>query len=368
MRAGEFDALVVLEDKKRTLPPQVTLLIAEQKAVASLQVYGGGPKLESGRLFLRVAARRLLAVKWKDSFAILDAQTRERIGRGTVLNPGGLEAGKSKKDVDWDFLLGLSGGEGEMLDALCRKKGTGGLHEREILEFCDLEEDRLLRLAEKLEAEAKVKILSFSPLHLVSREAFDFLSEKILAYVGEFHKKQPAQNGVLLDKVKARFGLSEKVLRLAVKTLEKDGKVHQAGPRLMLPSHELTLSAEEEKILQKLEEMCCRGEFQSVSLEEVRSNLRLSRERLEKLISLLTEKKKIVQGPEGLLIHSVWLEDVIGRVRALGKIEMSVAEFKALTGLSRKYAIPLLELLDQMGVTRRRGSMREILPGKSQAS
>jgi Elongation factor SelB, winged helix len=38
-----------------------------------------------------------------------------------------------------------------------------------------------------------------------------------------------------------------------------------------------------------------------------------------------------------------------------------VAEFKALTSLSRKYAIPLLELLDQMGVTRRRGAVREIL-------
>jgi len=32
-----------------------------------------------------------------------------------------------------------------------------------------------------------------------------------------------------------------------------------------------------------------------------------------------------------------------------------------MTGLSRKYAIPLLELLDQMGVTRRKGSLREIL-------
>jgi selenocysteine-specific elongation factor len=249
----------------------------------------------------------------------------------------------------------------DMLDALCRKKGTSGLHEREIMEFCDLDAERLLQWGEKMEEEGKVKILSFSPLHLISRESFDHLGEKILAYLEQFHEKQPAKKGVLLEKVKKRFGVSEKVLHLAVKTLEKAGRARQAGPRLMLPSHEMALSAQEEKILQRLEEMCYRGEFQSVSLEEIRRQFHLSQERLEKLLSLLTEREKVIQGPEGLFIHSLWLDDIIGRVRALGKKEMTVAEFKELSGLSRKYAIPLLELLDQMGVTRRRGPVREIL-------
>jgi selenocysteine-specific elongation factor len=96
-------------------------------------------------------------------------------------------------------------------------------------------------------------------------------------------------------------------------------------------------------------------------LEEIRRQFRLSRERLEKLLSLLTERKKVIQGPEGLFIHSAWLDDIIGRVRAMGKKEMTVAEFKEISSLSRKYAIPLLELLDQMGVTRRHGAVREIL-------
>lgn len=61
-----------------------------------------------------------------------------------------------------------------------------------------------------------------------------------------------------------------------------------------------------------------------------------------------------------LYVHSHWLDDIVGKVIALGKKELSVADFKALTWLSRKYAIPLLELLDQMGVTRRKGPTREI--------
>jgi selenocysteine-specific elongation factor len=361
MRTQQFEAVVALEDKEGELPTQAALLVGEQRVTAGLSLYGPGPEPKPGRFFLGAAARRPLDLKWKDGFAILDPQKRGRLGRGTVLNPGHLETAKKAGEIDWDFLLALSGGEMDMLDALCRKKGTRGLHEREIMEFSRLNEETLLFWAERLEAEGKVKILSFSPLHLISRESFDHLGEKVLAYVEQFHQKQPAQKGVLLEKLKTRFGVSEKVLRLVVKTLEKAGSVRQAGPRLMLSGYERVISPQEEKILQKLEEMCYRGEFQSVSLDEVRRQFRLSRERLEKLLSLLTEKKKIIQGPEGLFIHSRWLDDIIGRVRSLGKREMTVAEFKALTGLSRKYAIPLLELLDQMRVTRRRGPTREIL-------
>jgi selenocysteine-specific elongation factor len=361
MRTQQFEAVVILEDKVGSLPARAALLLGEEKAVASIHVYGPGPEPRPGRFFLRVAVRRLLTVKWKETFALLDAQKREKIARGMVLDPGPTGEGMAGKEIDWDYFRALSGEEMDMLAALCRKKGTSGLHEREMLEFCGLSEERLLYWAEKMEADGRVKILSFSPLHLIFRESFDHLAEKILTYIEQFHERQPAQKGVLFDKVKARFGVSDKVLRLAVKTLEKAGKVQLAGRRLMLPSHERTISAEEEKILQRLEEMCYRGEFQSVSLEEIRRQFRLSRERLEKLLSLLTEREKIIQGPEGLFIHSLWLDDIIGRVRARGKKEMTVAEFKTLTGLSRKYAIPLLELLDQMGVTRRHGPVREIL-------
>ena len=363
MRTAVFEALLVLEDPGIPLPGQILILLRDQKEAASIRLYGSGPEPRQDQVFVRASVRRPLMLKWRNTFAVLDAQKKARIGRGVVLNPGFVEEGQEKKAVDWDFLRALSGDEGEMLDALCRKKGGRGLHEREIREFCDLSEESLQRLAEKLEEEGKVKILAFSPLFLISRESFDYLSEKVLAYLKRFHEVHPAQKGVLTEKIKKRFGVSEKILLLVIRTLERAGQVTSAGTRLMLSAHRATLSAPEEKILQQLEEMCYRGEFQSVSLAEIRRRFRLSADRLERLLSVLTERKKIIQGPEGLFIHSRWLDEVIAQVKSLGKRELTVADFKQLTGLSRKYAIPLLELLDQMKVTRRRGGGREILPG-----
>jgi selenocysteine-specific elongation factor len=253
------------------------------------------------------------------------------------------------------------GREKERLAAVCRWRGIRGARSRDLVELGYLSEDRLARLGEELEAEGKVKILSFSPLFLISRESFEYLCDKIVRYLEEFHRRHPSLKGVPEDKLKARFGVSQVVLRLALKTLDKAGQVRAVRDRLMLASHAETLSPQEEKILQRLEELYYRGAFQSVPLDEIRRQFRLSEGRLDALVSILVERKKIIEGPEGLYIHSHWLDQTIEKVRALGKKEMTVGEFKALTGLSRKYAIPLLELLDQLGVTRRKGAVRDIL-------
>jgi selenocysteine-specific elongation factor len=361
MKTQRFEAVLTLKEERHTLPDKIVLAFQGQKVSASLQVYGKLAEDEPGQLFVLALLRRPLSLKWRDAFEVLEPEKLEVVGRGTVLNPFPAQGIRAQKGMDKDFLLALCGGEKSMLEALCRKKANRGLRERDILEFASLGPSRLLQLSQKLEEQSKVKILTFSPLFLISRESFDFLVEKIFRYLEQHHDQHPARKSVPLDRIKKRFGLSYKVLALAVRSLERAGKVRQAGQKLVLPSREVTLSAEEEKILGQLEEMCFRGEFQSLSIDDIRARFRLSSERLEKLLGLLIERRKVFQGPEGLYVHSRWLDEIISRVRSLGKKELTVAEFKAMTGLSRKYAIPLLELLDQMAVTRRKGPSREIL-------
>jgi selenocysteine-specific elongation factor len=361
MRTFRFEASLTLGKKEGALPAQAVLRIQGLKVPASFQAYETAAQAETSPLFVRVLTHRPLSLKWRDAFDILDAEKMESIGQGMVLNPFLPEKGKFKKETRINFLRALSGSAADMLAGLCREKGMKGLGEEEVREFSSLGEEQILSLGEKLEEEGKIKIISFSPLFFVSRESFDFLGDKILAFLEQIRQKHPGQRGVALERIRKRFELAQKVLALAVKTLEKTGKVVQVGQRLALHSQEVSLSPHEEQILQNLEEMCLQGEFQSVSLPEIQRRFRLSPERLERLLSLLVEREKIIPGPEGLYIHSRWLDEIISQVRALGKKEMTVQDFKAITGLSRKYAIPLLELLDQMEVTRRKGPVRKIL-------
>jgi selenocysteine-specific elongation factor len=361
MNAHRFEASLVLGKMDRTPPAQAVLVVQGERIPVSFRIYESAAEAKAGRFFTQVSTRRPLSLKWKDPFDVLDEEKREVIGRGVVLNPFLPEKGKFGKEARLNFLGALSGSEEDMLAGLAREKGVTGLREQEIREFASLGEEKILRLAEKLEEEGKVKIISFSPLLVISEESFDFLCRKIPAFLEQIQQRHPGQRGVALERIRKRFDLSQKILNLAVKTLEKNGKARQVGQRLALPSQEALLSPQESKLLQRLEEMCFKGELQSVSMAEIQREFRLSAERMERLLSLLIEKEKIIPGPEGLYIHSRWLDDIVGKVKALGKKELTVSEFKSMTGLSRKYAIPLLELLDQMGVTRRKGPGREIL-------
>jgi len=251
--------------------------------------------------------------------------------------------------------------DSEKLLALVQKKRLRGLGEREAVAELALDHAELVALGQKLEEDGQVRILSFAPLFLVSKDSLDYLCRKTVAQISLYHKRRPNDKGISFEKLKTRFDASGRILHLALKILQAKGEIREDGPSFALMSFEKIFPPRQEIQLRKLEEMIDRGKFLSVSLEAVRQELRVSPPVLQKLLEVLIDRKKIVQGKEGFLLHSRWLEEIIAKLRSRGRGELSVADFKAMTGLSRKYAIPLLELLDRMGVTRRVGPGREIL-------
>jgi selenocysteine-specific elongation factor len=99
------------------------------------------------------------------------------------------------------------------------------------------------------------------------------------------------------------------------------------------------------------------------ALREVIAGLRIDKLRAQKLVTLLLRDKTLVKVSDELVFHSgalVALRGQISEYKAKSSI-IDVAHFKDLTGVSRKYAIPLLEYLDRERVTRRKGDTREIL-------
>jgi selenocysteine-specific elongation factor len=99
------------------------------------------------------------------------------------------------------------------------------------------------------------------------------------------------------------------------------------------------------------------------ALKDVLAGLKVDKVRAQKIVTLLLREKTLVKISEDLVFHRGALEN-LRKLLAVEKIKspkIDVARFKDLTGVSRKYAIPLLEYLDREHVTRRVGDSREIL-------
>ena len=356
-----FDALVEGFIPSREEPYLFLFCHPEGDTRASLYLYEDIEKREKEAGFVQVHLSQSLPLKWKDAFILRSPDTKKISGKGIVLDPFAEKISRKKRKRRLESFKQLLGGEKDMLLALSWSKGIHGLWEKEMIRFSSLPKTKLVSLSQELEAEGQIRILSFSPLFLISQSSFLFLCEEIFGYLKRFHEKHTDMPGVQREKIRKRFDLHPRIFSLALRYLVQEKRIKGMGDQLALADFKMTLLPEEEKILDDLEEMCLEGKFQSVSIEALQGSLNLSSKRLHKMLTLLLDRKKVVMSKDGFILHSRWLEEIIQEIRKSGKKELTVADFKAMSGLSRKYAIPLLELLDQLGVTQRRGSVREVL-------
>jgi selenocysteine-specific elongation factor len=352
-----FDAALDFPAKTLGSPGEGCMILLGVRTGASFAPYKIARKSGSYALVTPV---RPAAAKWMDPFDVLTAAGRPA-GHGVVLHPAAFEGEDVKPARRKELLERLSSGEREMVLVLAELKGIRGLTEDEVMGFSRLDRARVEALVRGLEEEGKVRILSFAPLFLVYQESLDFLRRRIAAYLLQYHKKHPGRAGAPLEMVEKRFAVAPNILRLALRSLAKEGRVSLEGGLAALVGFKAPLSAADEKTLAEMERMFLKGEFGQVSLDEIRRHFRLTPGKLQSLLSVLMERKTIVEGRDGFILHSRWLEDVVEKIHGSGKRELTVADFKAMTGLTRKFAIPLLELLDEMGVTRRKGAVRDIL-------
>ena len=125
----------------------------------------------------------------------------------------------------------------------------------------------------------------------------------------------------------------------------------------------VTLEAEEIKIRESLAAEFRRNGFQVATAEEVIAKLRLNRQEAWKILRLMIQDGTLAKVSDDLVVDRGVIDEVVRKLRALkaSNPSLGVGEFKDLIGVSRKYAIPLLEYLDRMRVTRRVGASRKIL-------
>jgi selenocysteine-specific elongation factor len=98
------------------------------------------------------------------------------------------------------------------------------------------------------------------------------------------------------------------------------------------------------------------------SVLEVAQRLNFKETEMRRLVTILQRDKTLVRmGSDNLFIHSGALRQLTAQLTALRGSLLDVARFKQLTGLSRKYAIPLLEYLDRQRITRIQGDQRLVL-------
>ena len=198
---------------------------------------------------------------------------------------------------------------------------------------------------------------------LLATAAAQKTREKLAATLDAFHKANPLVAGISKEELREKLGLHQTVLESLLGRLVRDKKVEVSGEQVRLAGRGVELKDEEAKAKEQIERAFAQAGLKVPLMKEVLDKLPVDKARAQKLVTLLLRDRVLVKLSDDLVFHHTAL-DGLRQLMATQKSKtpkIDVPTFKDLIGVTRKYAIPLLEYLDQQRVTRRVGDERIIV-------
>jgi selenocysteine-specific elongation factor len=254
------------------------------------------------------------------------------------------------------------------LVALIEMAGARGLTRAEILARTGLSDEAF---AEALRGAKERGAVVEAENVFISREQFDGLVEALLDELADFHRREPLVKGMSREELRERAcaRLPVELFRAALANVEASGRVVVDRDTVRLSTHQPELSPSDRVLRDELELLFRRSGLEALTMEAALKRIDSApKERARKLLKLLVDSGTLIRLDDEMLIHREALEALRERLREYAMkcgANIDVPAFKTLIGLSRKYAIPLLEYLDRHGVTRREGDARRILIAES---
>ena len=292
-----------------------------------------------------------------DRFIIRQFSPVVTIGGGVVLDPAPLPQVADQES----FLQTLAAGDPEpILRGRIARRGAAGIGAPRLI--AETGWDRNFMEARLATAVKDGRLLRIGD-SFVDAPAMVSLQTLMVSSVEAFHRNNSLVGGIARETLREQVKASSEIFAAAVDRLVRDRKIEVAGDLLRLPGHGVAMKDEESESKQKIEEAFAAAGLKVPALHEVIAGLKVDKTRAQKIVTLLLRDKLLVKVSEELVFHRGALEE-LRRTVAAQKVKskkMDVTLFKEMTGVSRKYAIPLLEYLDRERVTRRVGDAREIL-------
>lgn len=185
-------------------------------------------------------------------------------------------------------------------------------------------------------------------------------AQSVQGALQRFHKTNPLSPGMAKEDLRAKevSGAPPFLLDAILATLKT---VVAEGEIVRLASHKVALKEDEAAALAKMEDAFASAGLAVPAMGEVLAKSGIEAARGRSLLQILLRSRKLVKIGDELVFHHAALDNLKQVLVSRKGQRFSVAEFKEWTGISRKYAIPLLEFLDRERVTRRDGESRVVL-------
>jgi selenocysteine-specific elongation factor len=303
----------------------------------------------------------------RDRFVIRSYSPVQTIGGGILLDAQASKHRRGEAGLAAHFRLLAEGSPEEIFAHHLRQATHQGLRLSEFLPRTELSESRLRQVATTLQRAGRLRAVNADMGWYLHAEALDSLTSELRRYLETFHRQNPLKPNITSEELRAKVrGLGERVCLMALEELRQQGAVVVERDRVRLATHQVALDDTRERILNELEAEFLAAGYQPPRVEDLFAKLNIGKGHDKALLQVLLDQGRAVRLKENVVFHRSNLakaETLLVQYLRDHR-EITPIEFKDLLGISRKYAIPMLEYFDSQKITIRVGD-RRILRGVS---
>jgi selenocysteine-specific elongation factor len=369
---SSLDARIILlpSAKKLKNRARVHFHHGSAETIAEVHVYGAKELMpgSTGLAQLRLADATLALPG--DHFILRQFSPVITIGGGTVLH---LPRGRRLRDpqavnflevqergLNGDFSAGAAA-----LAAILSSSGEGSTM-ADLVMRSGWPEEQILRMVHRLAAEGNLRLITDRPLLVVSSEVVASCVDRLVREVERFHRGNPLVEAISKEDLRTRCAsaLPVEIFAASLADAVSAGKLALAGDLVKRAGRSILLEPGEARAKEQIEREFVRGGLAAPGVDAVLAKLPVNMSQAQKIFQLLLRERVLLKISNDVVLHRETLHHLQGLLAEYKRTRgdrLEISDFKELAGISRKYAIPLLEYLDRAGVTRRVGDYRVIL-------
>lgn len=304
-----------------------------------------------------------------DRFILRSYSPAETIAGGVIVDPFATKHRGREMDHALQLLrLLMSDERAAKFEGFVRASGVRGLRLTDLAAATGWTNDVLGGVATEVQKTGSVA--EVGGLY-IARDSLERLSASVLAELERHHKREPLARGMLRETLREKVFThsAPELFGGVLARLEASGKVASEKDIVRSSTHSVGLSDKDVELSKHIEQIYLTAGVEAPSLDEAMTKANVSasqRAQARKLLQLLLDDRKLVRIQGEMFMHSQVIQDLKTKLITYASQHepdrlIDVPAFKDLAGVSRKYAIPLLEFFDREQVTRRAGDKRLIL-------
>jgi len=253
-------------------------------------------------------------------------------------------------------------------EAFVQIAGDRGLRLNDVAAATGWTNEVLARVAS--EAQKTGSVIEVGGL-FIARSSLERLSDSVVTELERYHKREPLARGMLRETLREKLFThsAPELFNGVIARLEAQTKVVSEKDIVRSSKHSVGLSEQEAELSKRIEQLYLAAGVEAPTVEEAMTKANVAapqRAQARKILQLLIDDRTLVRIQGEMFMHAKVVQDLKAKLHNYATQHepdrlIDVPAFKDLAGVSRKYAIPLLEFFDREQVTRRAGDKRLIL-------